>query len=635
MIVSENEIDNYDLKETLSQNRIVGLWRMMHGYRWLYLAAIIAIMLATLARTGIYYLLRYFVDDTLGQPDLAAIVPWIALGFVGLALIQGLFTYLSGRWAAHTAESIAQRLRNYLYDHIQRLTYTYHDQTQTGELIQRSTSDVDAFRLFFAEQAIGTGRILMLFFVNWIGILILNTYLGLISVVVIPAIVLLSIFFFGKVGNAFERFQEQDAILSNRFQENMSGVRVVKAFARQPYEIERFERENKEKYRRGVVFAWMHGTFWPITDVLCGAQMLYGFYAGAVMALEGTISVGTYLAYAGMVIQIIWPIRNLGRLMTQMSTAAVAFGRVSDIIMQEQEPLDEGEHLPEAPPQGHICFERVHFAYEAPQHDDALAVANTVGALARQGADKDESGYKLGDTVLHDISFEVLPGQTVALLGGTGSGKSSLINLLPRFYEYDDGRVLLDGVDLHEYPRSYLRRHIGTVQQEPFLFSRSIRENIAYGVGRPVTDEEVYAAARAAAVHEVIMTFPEGYKTIVGERGVTLSGGQKQRVALARTLLKNPSILILDDATSSVDTETESQIRSALERLMSSRTTFVIAHRIQSVMTADLILVMEKGRIVQRGTHETLMAQDGIYKRTYEMQARVEDELQADLATIA
>jgi ATP-binding cassette subfamily B protein len=234
--------------------------------------------------------------------------------------------------------------------------------------------------------------------------------------------------------------------------------------------------------------------------------------------------------------------------------------------------------------------------------------------------------------VLKGISFRSEPGQAVALLGSTGSGKTSLVNLLPRFYEYTGGSLTLDGVELREYPRHYLRQQIGIVEQEPFLFSRTIRENITYGVGREVSDEEVQAAARMAAIHDVVMSFPDGYNTLVGEKGITLSGGQKQRVAIARTLLKDPRILILDDATSSVDTETEGEIRQALERLMEGRTTFIIAHRIQSVMNADLILVLDQGRIVQRGTHEELMAQEGIYRRIYDLQARIEDELEQELA---
>ncbi|MCK4449856.1 MAG: ABC transporter ATP-binding protein, partial [Anaerolineae bacterium] len=379
-------------------------------------------------------------------------------------------------------------------------------------------------------------------------------------------------------------------------------VRVVKAFARQEYEQEKFEIDNWEQFQRGRRLLMMHSLFWPLSDILCGAQMLGGFFAGALMALNGTITVGTYLAYAGLVVWIIWPMRNLGRLIVHMSTGLVSYGRVMKLIKEDREPLDAGDYVPSDDVRGEIVFRNVHFEYD--------------------GAD---------GTVLSDISFRCQPGQAVALLGSTGSGKTSLVNLLPRFYEYTGGSLTLDGVELKEYPRHFLRRQIGIVEQEPFLFSRTIRENIAYGVGREVSDEEVEVAARAAAIHDVIESFPDGYNTLVGEKGVTLSGGQKQRVAIARTLLKDPHILILDDATSSVDTETEGLIRAALQRLMQDRTSFIIAHRVQSLMNADLILVLDQGQIVQRGTHETLMTQEGIYRRIYDMQARIEGELEKEI----
>jgi len=306
------------------------------------------------------------------------------------------------------------------------------------------------------------------------------------------------------------------------------------------------------------------------------------------------------------VTQIIWPIRNLGRLIADVSTGLVSYGRILQIVRQEREPLTAGSHRPGKPVRGAVRFEHVDFTYEGEE-----------------------------EQVLHGISFSVEPGQVVALLGGTGSGKTSLVNLLPRFYEYTDGRILLDGVELKAYPRDYLREQIGIVMQEPFLFSLTIRENITYGVTREVTEAEIEAAARAAAVHDVILSFPKGYETMVGERGVTLSGGQKQRVTLARTFLRNPRLLILDDATSSVDTETEAEIRAALDRLMESRTTFLIAHRIQSVMNADLVLVLENGHIVQRGRHDTLVNVPGTYQRIYDLQSRIEDELEADLSTVA
>ena len=294
---------------------------------------------------------------------------------------------------------------------------------------------------------------------------------------------------------------------------------------------------------------------------------------------------------------------NVGRLIVQMSMALVSFDRVSEIIREDREPMDAGTHRPDGPLRGEIVFDNVRFAYA----EDL--------------------------PVLHGISFRLEAGQAVALIGSTGSGKTSLVNLLPRFYEYQ-GSITIDGVELRDYPRRYLREQIGIVQQEPFLFSRSIRENITYGVHREVTDEEIYRAARAAAVHDVILRFPDGYETVVGEKGVTLSGGQKQRVTLARTLLKDPAILILDDATSSVDSETEGAIRDALDELIPGRTTFIIAHRIQSVMEADMILVLENGAIVQTGKHDELLAQDGMYRRIYQLQSQIEDELEEDLATV-
>ena len=623
----------YDMKQAVSANKLIGLWRLTQQFRPIYFAAIAAVALAALSQTSIYYLLRYLVDTVLQQQNAVSYLPWFALAFIGLAVCQGGFTYFSGRWAAYTAENIARRVRDYLYDHLQRLPFTYHDQTQTGELIQRVTSDIDAVRLFFAEQAIGIGRISFLFIVNFIGIYLLDSYLAWMSVILIPIIVGASIYFFIHVGVVYELFQEQEAVLSNRFQENISGVRVVKAFARQAHEIERFEIENAKKKKIGIRFTSLHWTFWPVTDILCGAQMMLGLWIGATMAIRGEISLGTYLAYAQMVNLIIWPIRNMGRLITQASTAAISYTRLRDIVEQVREPLAEGVHRPQGDVQGAVRFENVSFAYETALKNEAVRTANTVGYMAReQGADLHKQMLKL--PVLHEIDFAVEAGQTVALLGSTGSGKTSLVNLMPRFYDFDEGAITVDGVDVRRYPREYLRQQIGLVMQEPFLFSRSIRDNITYGVNRVVTEEEIFEAARAAAVHDVILAFPEGYETKVGERGVTLSGGQKQRVTLARTLLKAPSILVLDDATSAVDNETESQIRSALARMLGKSTTFIIAHRVQSVMLADLILVMDDGRIVQRGTHRELVSQPGIYQRVYNLQAQIEDELAEELSVI-
>jgi ATP-binding cassette, subfamily B, bacterial len=591
----------HDLQQYIADNRLIGLWGLMSGFRITYLAATISQALAAVAKTSTYLLIRYLIDNVIQYPHASRLLPLFAFGFIGLAVVEGFFTFTSGRLAARTAEGIALRLRDFLFDHIQRLSFTYHDKTRTGELIQRSTSDVDAMRRFFSEQAIGIGRILLLFSINFIALLTLNWRLALYSVVVVPLVVITSYLFFKKIIVAYEKYQEQEAILSTNIQENLTGVRVVKAFARQSYESQKFDRQNWEKFLRGKRLLIMHALFWPVTDILCGFQMLAGFMIGAIMAINGTITVGTYLAYVGLIVWLIWPMRNLGRFIVQTSTGLVSYQRVMDVIKEEREPLSEPEFDPPEALLGEIEFKNVSFEYEGESR------------------------------VLRNISFICEPGQVVALLGSTGSGKTSLVNLLPRFYDYTGGSITIDGVELRKYPRSFLRAQIGIVEQEPFLFSRTIRENITYGIGRQETQSEIEQAAQVAAIHDVILSFPNGYDTLVGEKGVTLSGGQKQRVSIARTLLKDPRILILDDATSSVDMETESSIRLALERLMKGRTSFIIAHRIQSVMNADLILVLDKGRIVQQGTHEELVQIDGIYKQVFELQTQLEVELKQEI----
>jgi ATP-binding cassette subfamily B protein len=601
----------FDFRKAIDKNHLKGIWKMMVDYRLPYFAATLSLAVSALAKTLTYLLLRYFADDVLTQGkyienSLTQTFLWIAVGFVGLAMVEGAFSFLSGRLAAYTAEGITRRLRDFLFDHIQRLSFSYHATTPTGDLIERVTSDVDALRRFFSEQGISIGRIVLLFVINFIAILNLNVRLGLFSVIAIPFMLLVSVWFFKRVTKAFEAYQGQEAVLSTTLQENLTGVRVVKAFGRQEYEKEKFEKDNWIKYMKGKILLLMHSLFWPLSDIVLGLQMLFGFVYAATMAINGEITVGMYIAYVGLVIWLIWPIRNLGRIIVNASSGMVSYGRLMEVVKQVREPLLDGKVQPGGPVRGEFVFEDVSFMYSDGKED-----------------------------VLKNVSFQVKPGQAVALLGSTGSGKSSLVNLLPRFHEYTSGRILLDGVELKDYPRAYLRKQIGIVEQEPFLFSRSIRENITYGVGREVSQEEVERAAKAAAIHDVILGFPDGYNTLVGEKGVTLSGGQKQRVTIARTLLKNPRILILDDSTSSVDTETEAAIRDALNDLMQNRTTFIIAHRIQSVMIADLILVLDKGEVIQMGTHEELVSQmDGMYRRIYDIQTRIDEELEMEILMV-
>jgi len=602
--VSKKTYYDFDLSKTISKNRLLGLWRLMKGYRWLYLGAAAALSVATISRTRVYLVLSEFVDDVIIAGDYGSTFTTIILSFIGLALLQGVFSFLSGWMVSKSAENITRRLRNFLFDHLQRLPYAYHAESQTGDLIARATSDIDAISRFYSDQAIGIGRILLMFIVNFAALLQLNTRLALISVIGIPVIVGISVFFFNKVSKAYEKYQEQEAVISSRLQENLTGIRVVKAFARQGYESYKFDQENMQKFKLGKKLLSIHSLFWPVSDVICGAQMLSSFFVGAIMAYKGEITIGTYLATTSLVGWIIWPMRNLGRLIVHMSTGLVSYKRVAELLKQDREPLTEGEYHPEGSVNGEVIFKSVYFEYEKE------------------------------NPVLENISFTCKPGSVIALLGSTGSGKTSLVNLLPRFYDPTRGLITLDGVDITTYPRNYLRSQIGIVEQEPFLFSRSIRENITYAVHHKVAEDEVIEAAKLAAIHEVIIEFPKGYDTLVGERGVTLSGGQKQRVAIARALLKNPRILILDDSTSSVDTETEAQIRSALNNLMADRTTFIIAHRIQSVMRADLILVFDKGKVIQQGTHKELMKTSGMYREIFDIQTKIEVELEKEIASV-
>jgi len=595
----------YDLKKAIRSNRLAGLWNMMAGFRWPYVMATTGLALAAASRAVSSFLLRYFVDVVLTQGQTGRELGLVVAGFIGLAVLEGGFTFLGGSLAALTAEGVARRLRNYLFDHIQRLSFTYHDHTQTGELIERCTSDVDAVRRFFADQAIGVGRIVSMFVIYLVALLRLNVTLAMLSTVTIPVLLAMSLFFFRRVSRAYEAYQEQEAKLSTVLQENLSGVRVVKAFARQAFERDKFEHENWEKFRRGQRLMTMHALYWPISDTLCFLQTLVCVAVGALRAMDGTISVGSYVAYVSLVIAFIWPLRNLGRLIVNMSSGMVSYDRVRDLILENREPMLEGEANAGRDLRGELVFDGVSFH------------------------------YKGGQQGIQDVSFRCEPGQAIALLGSTGSGKTTLVNLLPRFYEYDSGSLTLDGIELKSYQRQYLRQQIGIVEQEPFLFSRTIRENILYGVRREVSQGEVEAAAQAAAIHEDILSFPKGYDTLLGERGITLSGGQKQRVAIARTLLKDPRILILDDSTSSVDAQTEGLIRGALEHLMRGRTTFVIAHRVQSLMTADLILVFDHGQIVQRGKHADLIQESGPYRDIYDLQVRIDTGLDKELAVAA
>ena len=606
--------NDFDLKQTAHSHRVAALWRLITGYRLAYGIAILSLGLAALTRAGSQFLLRDFVDHGLmGNGDWP--LPAYAAGFVLLGVVTGACSFGAGRLAAQAAEGACYRIRGYLYDHMQALPFLFHDNNATGDLLQRATSDVEAVRKLFANTLLGIGRSGLLIVVFMTGMMLLDMRLALWSTVTVPFILAASFRFFPLIKNRYDLAQQQEARLSTRLQENLSGIRVVRAFVRQAYEIRMTERDNRGLKDQGLKLTNLHAVFWSGTDLLVAAQMVLSVYLGAQAVVAGELTLGSYLAIVAMLGQFMWPVRNLGQVITRVSTGWVSYTRIMAVVRQEREVAGERTSHPPQGMEGEVRFEHVGFAYQA-----------TVTV--------DESGPVEGaqsPAVLEDVSFMARPGQVVALLGPTGSGKSTLVSLIPRFYEFTQGRITIDGHDLKTLPRGWLRRHIGIVQQDPFLFSTTIRRNMLMGVQGEIDDEALYAAARVAHIHDVVQEFPDGYETIVGEKGVTLSGGQKQRVTIARTLLKNPRILILDDALSSVDVSTEGHIRAALKALMKDRTTFIIGHRIQSIMHADQILVLDKGRIVQHGRHDDLKDQDGLYRDVFRIQSDIESELQDEL----
>lgn len=588
-----------------------GLAGLLRGYRAVYAWALALTGAAVATEIATAFILRDFVDAVApgGAPvAVARLLATAAAAVVALALGRGALSFAAGRATARVAEGIAREVREALFDHLQRLPFSYHDRMRTGELIQRATSDVDTVRRFYGEMVPGIARIVLLFALNFAAVAAFGLKLALLSSLVVPAVAAVSIFFFGRIFKAYDAYQDADAASSAVLQENVTGVRVVKAFARQDFEIAKFEEANRRRYEKGKLLTFLHAAYWPASHFLCAAQTLGGWLMGASMVASGTLSMGGFVAYTGLLGGLIWPLQNLGRLVSQLSTSSVSYTRLREIAQEDVEAMGDApaavRPAPAPRPEGRIEFRDVWFAYG--------------------GGDDPRWALK-------GVSFVAEPGSRIALLGAPGSGKTTLVNLIPRFYEPTRGEILLDGRPLADYSKAYLREAVGIAEQQPFLFSMTIAENIAYGSKRPLADEDLRLAAASAAIHDSIAAFPDGYATMVGERGTTLSGGQRQRVALARTLAKEPSVLILDDSTSAVDAETESRIRAALQRRSGIRTTFVVAHKVRTLMDADLILVFRDGEIVERGTHETLMAEGGYYRRAFDLQTGIEEELAKEM----
>jgi ATP-binding cassette subfamily B protein len=519
----------------------------------------------------------------------------------GLSLLRAFIGYGNRYTSAWLAHQIAYDLRNRLYDHIQRLSFSYHDHAQSGQLISRCIEDVRSLQNFTGGGMIELTRVLILMVGIIIILFVTQPLLAAISLLPLIPLTLMTTNFGKRVGKMFLDVDNALGELSARLQENVTGVQVVRAFAREKHEIERFESANRELYKKQVRVVQEMARVMPTSNLLVGLSTLLILWFGGNMVLNGQLTVGELVAFNSYVMMLAGPAQQISWLVNSAGETSAGLQRTFEVLDMRPEIRSRPDAIALPPLKGEVSFENVSFRY---QGEKAPA--------------------------LYDIDLSVKPNQIIALVGLTGSGKTSLINLIPRFYDVTKGRVLVDGCDVREVNLKSLRDQIGIVLQTSLLFSATISENIAYG--RPgATREQIIAAARAAQAHSFIMEMSEGYETKVGERGVTLSGGQRQRVAIARALLMDPRILILDDSTSSVDTQTEQLIQEALARLMQGRTTFVIAQRLSTIRQADLILVMDKGRIVQRGKHVELLEQEGLYRQIYDLQLRDQERFQEEM----
>lgn len=542
------------------------------------------------------FLIRWF--DNIGGKEFFIQNLWVAgLMLVLLSIINGFMSYFYRKNVAASSEIMAKNVRTILYDHIQHLSYSYHVKAETGDLIQRCTSDLETLRRFLANQFFQVVRAVALVVSALVIMLSLNVRLTLISFSITPFLAASAFIFYKFIKAKFKLTDEAEGKMTTILQENLSSMRIVRAFARQDFEIDKFVDASDDFRTKDFVISKLMSWYWSLSDMVCDIQIGFVLILGTFWAAQGLLTVGTLYAFMNYTSNLIWPLRQLGRVLADMGRASVSLTRIKEVLDELNEDKDESSGLtPEI--KGNICFDNVSYEYEE------------------------------GHPVLTDLSFEVRQGQTVAVLGGTGSGKSTMVNLLVRLFDYQRGSITIDGVELRDINKKWIRRNVGIVLQEPFLFSRSIRDNLV--IANPdLPMEEIERVTKIASVYKVITEFEKGFDTMVGEKGVTLSGGQKQRVAIARMLLENHPVMIFDDSLSAVDVETDAKIREQLKVQCSDTTTFIISHRISTLMQADKILVIEDGKITQSGTHEELLAKGGLYREVFEIQ----NSLQEDLST--
>lgn len=546
--------------------------------------------------------------NLMGGPDHLRAHLWIApIAMLLLSGFSGAFNYLKGWQSAKASDAIARNLKNELYDHLNHLPASYHDKADTGDLVQRCTSDVETTRTFLANQVMDIGRALILTAIALPLLLTIDKPMTAISFVLTPPILVYGFIYFRSVQSSFKLVAEAEGELTDVVQENLTGIRVVRAFARHDHEREKFARPNAAYRDTSLHMIKLMSRYWGSMTAITETQFGITLIAGCYWITTGRITVGVLFAFLSYLAIMIWPIRQLGRILTNLGKTVVSLKRIREILAVPREPAPATPRTPDHNRlHGRLAVRDLHFA-----HSEAPLPAEGRGAI-------------------NGISFDVNPGETIAILGPSGSGKSTLMHVLLRLYDYRRGSIKFDDCELSEIPRKWLRNQVGVVMQEPFLFSKSLRENLRLGHGS-APDHEIEAAARDACIHETIVGFENGYETVIGERGVTLSGGQRQRVAIARAVLKRPPLLILDDAMSAIDAETETLILDALKTRRGRATTLVIAHRLATLVHADRIIVLEHGRIIQTGTHEELAATEGLYRRLWQIQTNVESDFQNEL----